>query len=350
MSREHDIIQLIAQSSGQTEAMADDAFWDPRTRLVYTTDMLVEGRHFSRAYFSPQDLGWKAAAVNISDLAGMGAQLKHLLISLGLPDDIDLPFIQALYEGFREVCQRFGGIIAGGDTVGSPVLTINVTAVGECSEGSHPGRRFLAQPGDYIIASGFHGLSKVGLTALQQQWPDFSTSKACHLRPTPRIEAGQTLAKKFERYALMDSSDGLADALIKMAVSSQQTFVIERRKIHLHPEVMAYSQKLGLPGPEPEPGAESIALHTALYGGEDFELVATVPQVDADILARFHVIGRVEKPDATRMPVGAYVQDTQTGTFASLSLSEIYQHFKGPDEGIKEREGPKERECEGDRL
>lgn len=326
MSREHDIIQLIAGLSGQTEAMADDAFWDPRTRSVYTTDMLVEERHFSRRYFSPQDLGWKAAAVNISDLAGMGAQLQYLFISLGLPEELDLAFVKGLYEGLHEACQTFGGIIAGGDTVSSPILTLNVTAVGTCPEGSHPGRRFMAQPGDYIIASGFHGLSNVGLQAFQNQWPDFNTSKTCHLRPMPRIEAGLTLARKFERYALMDSSDGLADALIKIADSSQQTLVVEQRKLPIHPEVMAYGQRINPNQPE------ATAFHTLLYGGEDFELIAAVPEVDADILAHFHVIGKVGSPDHPVLPIGAYVKETANGQLQALSLAETYQHFKGESE------------------
>lgn len=322
MSREHEIIQLIANLSGQAEAMADDAFWDAATRQVFTTDMLVEGRHFSRDYFSPQALGWKAAAVNISDLAGMGAGLKYLFVSLGLPETLDLSFVQGLYEGLQAACQTFGGVIAGGDTVGSPILTLNVTAVGECPVGSHPGRRFNAQPGDLIIASGYHGLSKVGLDALQGQWPDFSLCKECHLRPMPRIEAGLTLARKFERYALMDSSDGLADALLKIAQSSQQALVVERRKLPIHPELMAYGQRVN------SAMAETVAFQALLYGGEDFELVAAVPAVDADILANFHVIGKVQSPVDTPLSVGAYVQEAGSESLTALSLSETYQHFQ----------------------
>lgn len=322
MSREHAIIDLIAGLSGQTEAMADDAFWDEGSRAIYTTDMLIENRHFSRDYFSPKDLGWKAAAVNISDLAGMGGQLKYLLISLGLPDDLGLDFVRELYQGFQEACQTFGGIIAGGDTVGSPLLTLNVTAIGECPAGSHPGRRFQARPGDLIIASGYHGLSHVGLQALRNQWLDFQTSKAAHLHPMPRIEAGLTLARKFDRYALMDSSDGLADALIKIAQSSGQTLVVERRKIALHPEVMAYGHKIA-PATQAAT-AETVALETALYGGEDFELIATVPEVDAEILTHFHVIGKVE---AVAGPPGAFIKETETAALTPLSLGKTYQHF-----------------------
>jgi thiamine-monophosphate kinase len=323
MSRELAIIDLITGISGQTEAMEDDAYWDEATRSIYTTDMLVENRHFSLDYFTPRDLGWKAAAVNISDLAGMGAQLKCLLISLGLPNALELDFVAELYQGFQDACQAFDGFIAGGDTVSSPVLTLNVTAIGECPEGTSPGRRFQAQPGDWVIASGFHGLSKVGLEALQNHWPAFHTSKAAHLKPMPRIAAGQVLARKFKRYALMDSSDGLADALIKIALSSQQQLVVEHRKLAIHPEVMAYAQQLT--AGQPPLSLEQKALDTVLYGGEDFELVATVPEVDADLLAHFHVIGRVQAPGSA--PPNAYLQHQEQEALQPLSLQKTYQHF-----------------------
>lgn len=327
MSKELAIIDLIARLSGQTEALADDAFWDASTRQVYTTDMLVENRHFSMNYFSPQDLGWKAAAVNISDVAGMGCQLKYLLVSLGLPETLGLDFVQQLYEGLQAACNHFGGVIIGGDTVSSDCITLNVTAIGYAPQGCHVGRRFQARPGDWIIASGFHGLSKVGLNALQQQWPDFKTAKAAHLRPMPRIEAGLTLARKFERYALMDTSDGLADALIKLAQGSQQILVAEARKIHLHPEVLAYSHKISQESSKP--ADPELPLHTALYGGEDFELVATVPEVDAEVLAHFHVIGRVASPDETTLQTpGAWLIPVDSEEPRLLDLGHTYQHFQ----------------------
>ncbi|WP_303673298.1 thiamine-phosphate kinase [Vampirovibrio chlorellavorus] len=324
MSKELAIIDLIAQLSGQTEALADDAYWDEPARLVYTTDMLVENRHFSLDYFTPQDLGWKAAAVNISDLAGMGAQLKCVLISLGLPEHLPLAFVSDLYQGFQSACQQFGGFIAGGDTVGSPTLTLNVTAIGTCPQGSHPGRRFAAQPGDWVIATGFHGLSKVGLEALTHQWPDYHTSKQAHLHPLPQIQAGQVLASQFERYALMDSSDGLADALIKIGHSSKQAVVVEQRKLPIHPEVRAYAQQEVTRNTVLN--AEQVALDTVLYGGEDFQLVATVPAVDADILAHFHVIGRV---GAASLTPGAYLTTEPSLPPVSLQLDQAYQHFQG---------------------
>lgn len=317
MSKELAIIELIAQQTGQQQALSDDAFWDEETRRIYTTDMLVEGQHFSLAYFSPQDVGWKAAAVNISDIAGMGGQLTHLLVSLGLPDDIDFDWIRAFYQGLLEACQSFGGRIVGGDTVKSPTLTINITAVGHCPVGHAPGHRYTAEAGDWVLATGYHGLSHVGLLALQNKIPGYQACKAAHLHPMPRIEAGLTLSKTFGRYALMDSSDGLADALLKIAQASGKRLVIQQDQLPMHPEVAAYY------------GSNADAAQQALlYGGEDFELVATVPQVTDELLTHFHVIGRVEDTDA--QPPGAWLMESKSGRRLPLSLEQTYQHFGTP--------------------
>jgi thiamine-monophosphate kinase len=320
MSKELAIIDLIARQTGQPLALADDAFFDANTRLIYTTDMLVENRHFNLRYFSPQDLGWKAAAVNISDIAAMGGQPQYLLISLGLPDSVGFDWIQAFYEGILDACKQFGCEIAGGDTVGSNTITINVTAIGECPSGHSPGRRYRAMPGDTLITTGFHGLSKVGLIALQSNQPDYEACKQAHLRPEPRVEAGLILSRKFERYALMDSSDGLADALIKIAQASNVTLLAEQSHIRIHPELAAYYQTSST---EQHQNAE--LWQTLLYGGEDFELIAAVPAVDEEILQHFQVIGRASA--CKDNDPGAWLERKETGERIRLSLEQTYQHF-----------------------
>jgi thiamine-monophosphate kinase len=311
--RELAVIDLIGQLTQRPEYLADDAFLDPQTRQIYTTDMLVEGRHFRMDYFSPEDLGWKAAAVNISDIAAMGGRLKYLLISLGLPEDCDDAWIRAFYAGLLAACAQFGGEIAGGDTVGSDRLVVNVTAVGECPPTHTPGRRIGAEVGDYIVATGFHGLSGIGLRVLQAGETGFDACKAAHLGPTPRIPEGLMLSKRFERYALMDSSDGLADALLKIAQASGKKLVVDAEKVPLHPEVSAYCAD-----------HKSDPWQAVLYGGEDFELVATVPEVDDALLAHFAVIGRVEAADGKP---GAWVRPIGQDALQPLSLAETYQHF-----------------------
>jgi len=326
MSKELAIIDLIARQTGQNKALTDDAFWEPENRLIYTTDMLVEGRHFDLAYFTPQDLGWKAAAVNVSDIAATGGRPKYLLISLGLPDSCDLAWVHALYEGFVAVCDHFGGQIIGGDTVSSGCVVINVTAVGECPLGHTPGHRYNAQAGDYVIATGYHGLSRVGLLALQKQLPGYENCKMAHLRPMPRIDAGLLLSRQFDRYALMDSSDGLADALLKIAQASGKTLVVEQSAIPVHPELLQFAEAQGLD--------DQQLWQTILYGGEDFELVATVPSLNAEIHQHFHVLGRVqenvqEEVPATDHQPGVWMKLANSDELKPLSLRETYQHFHG---------------------
>lgn len=313
MSRELDIIQCISQLANQPEDLADDAYWDAELRQIVTTDMLVEGHHFSLDYFSPEDLGWKAAAVNISDIAGMGGVPTSLLISLGLPQHINVSWIQDFYKGLLAACEQYGARLVGGDTVSSEHLILNVTALGHCPIDSTVGRRPQAQAGDWVIATGYHGLSRVGLEALQTKSTLYPASSSAHLRPQPRITEGLLLSKRFSRYALMDSSDGLADALIKIANASQKTVVANSAKIPLHPEVKGYAQAKGF-----------NPLDVALYGGEDFQLVATVPELPPDLLAHFHVIGRVE--EATETP-NALLEIPGQPERVPLDIEKTYQHF-----------------------
>lgn len=311
MSRELDIIQRISQLTGHPEDLADDAYWNPLTRQILTTDMLVENHHFSLAYCAPEDIGWKAVAVNVSDIAGMGGLSQSVLISLGLPNTLGVDWVERLYNGILSACERFSCTVVGGDTVGSGSLVINVTVIGICPEGQHVGRRSQARPGDWLIATGYHGLSAVGLQTLQTGESGFAQAKAAHLRPQPRLKESENLSKRFERYALMDSSDGLADAVLKMAMASGCRMVINRAKIPLHPEVRAYAR---------EHGCDPVEL--VLYGGEDFQLVATVPEVPPELLGDFHVLGRVEEG-----PPGAWLETPGQSEWTPLSLEQTYQHF-----------------------
>ena len=306
--------------AGLLEDMADDAYWDPITRQIITTDMLVEGQHFKLDYFSAEDLGWKAAAVNISDIAGMGGQPQSLLVSLGLPEHISTSWVEQFYQGLLSACKTYNCRLVGGDTVGSPILILNGTAIGVCPEHYSVGRRTQAKAGDIIIATGYHGLSEVGLKALQEKSSNYPFAQKAHLTPYPHVEEGLLLAKRFFRYALMDSSDGLADALIKIGLASDKKLIVNAAKIPLHPEVKGFAQSQGL-----------NPIELALYGGEDFQLVATVPECPPDLLAHFHVLGTVE---ASQGKPGAWLQTPGVEELTELRLEKTYQHFgKEPAHG-----------------
>jgi thiamine-monophosphate kinase len=153
------------------------------------------------------------------------------------------------------------------------------------------------------------------MQALQCGAAGFEMGKAAHLRPQPRIAEGLLLSRRFERYALMDSSDGLADALVKIARASGVRLVAEAGRIPLHPEVLDYCGQ-----------RQCDPWHAVLYGGEDFQLVATVPRLDEDLLGVLTVIGRVEAADGEP---GAWIDPGGGRPLQPLSLSETYRHFGG---------------------
>lgn len=305
------ILQTIADILPDKAQLSDDAYYEPETRLIYTTDLLVENHHFSLDYFSGADLGWKAAAVNISDVAALGGEPRFLLVSLGLPESVSLAWVHDFYQGMQALLNRTGGKVIGGDTVGSDSVVVNVTAIGTLPTGHTAGRRFQARPGDWVITTGYSGLSAVGLHVLQQNIPGFDSARNAHLRPEPRLAEGAWLSGRYERYALTDSSDGLADAVLKIAQASQVTIEIQADLLSRHPEVLAFSKQSGQ---DPE--------SFILYGGEDFELLATVPDLPDPLPEGVSVIGRVVEGTGTAVLIS---ENGQTRT--ELSLDKTYQHF-----------------------
>jgi len=265
-----------------TEVIGDDAtlFTPPAGReLVITTDVLVEGVHFSSSPLSPlaqttmnaDDVGWRAVAANYSDLAAMGAQPLGITVGLGLPPELPVQWVQQMYEGMAELLHRYGGVIWGGDVVRSSVVFISITAVG-CTD-NFSIKRSVAQPGDWIVVTGDHGLSRAGLAALtgevEQTIPEFIRA---HRRPHPRLDVVPVLRSLgVSRVAGMDSSDGLADAVAQICRASGVGAVL-RSDITIHPLLQAtFPQR---------------AWEWFWYGGEDFELVLTLPPEPAQALVQ----------------------------------------------------------------
>ena len=245
----------------------DAAAWTPSpgSLAVATTDMLVEGIHFRLDWTSPFDLGWKALAVNLSDLAAMGARPGHALISLALKPE-QAALAEELYDGVRELAAKTGTQIVGGDTVRTPgPLAINVALYGEAAPGRLL-RRDAAEPGDLLVLTGPVGLSAAGLELLSRGMsltsPEAAPLLAAHRRPVPRLEAGAILAALGVRCAI-DVSDGVASEARHLARSSGMEVEIEADKLPLAPEAVAL---LGV----------ERARALALSGGEDYELLFAV--------------------------------------------------------------------------
>jgi thiamine-monophosphate kinase len=248
----------------------DAAAWQPSpgALVVATTDMLVEEVHFRLEWTSPRDLGWKALAVNLSDLAAMGATPGRALVSVALlPGQAEL--VEEMYEGLSDLARATGTRIVGGDTVRtSGPLVVNVALLGEAAPGRLL-RRDGAAPGDLLVLTGAVGASAAGLALLLQgnpetlARPEATALLAAHHRPQPRLRAGQELARLGVHCAI-DVSDGVASEAWHLARASGVAIRIDVDRLPLDPAAVALL------------GAAEARRH-AVSGGEDYQLLFTAP-------------------------------------------------------------------------
>jgi thiamine-monophosphate kinase len=231
----------------------------PDGRVVATTDVLVEGVHFRRDWSTAYDVGRKAAAVNLADVAAMGARGTALLVGLAAPPDLPVEWGLRLTDGLRDEAELVGAAVVGGDVVRSEVLVISVTALGDL-EGREPVTRSGAQVGDVVVLAGELGRSAAGLALLEDGSRDGELVDA-HRRPTPPYEMGPLLAQAGAT-SMCDVSDGLLGDVAHIAAASGVRIDLD------------------------------AADELFLTGGEDHALVATLP-ADAAIPAGCRAIGRV---------------------------------------------------------
>lgn len=304
------------------EHFKDDAYVSP-TGLIISTDVLVDGRHVNQAWSSPADIGWKAAAVSLSDIASCGGRPMGLTVGLALPAATSAAFVNDFYDGLMACLQAYGGQLLGGDTVASPTLTVTTTAIGQLEKNTQPGRRFQAKPGDQLWCCGHHGMSHAGLQAFQQGIQGVTEEKRSHCRPIPKVTEGIEVAKRMamvapgQPYALTDTSDGLADGVLNIAEASQVTCEIDAQAIAIHPKVGQWCESHVVEHDNSD--LLSSALHTTLYGGEDFGLLAALPP-SMTPSGDWSLIGRVLPGEGS-----AYV--VVDGKTAPLTRAKTYQHF-----------------------
>lgn len=235
--------------------------------LLLTGDMLIEDVHFSLKYASPYQIGWKALAVNISDIASCGGTANYALISIGLKKDLSLKFVEDIMCGIKKLANKYKILVVGGDTVLSEKLVINITLAGEVDK-KYLTQRKGAKVGDIICVSGYLGLSRAGLSILRSKKyliDEFRTLIDAHLMPCPPLSLAQVLSKTKKISAMMDISDGLAGDLIKLAKVNKVGFRIFKEKIPLSSLLKKFAKKI-----KKEP------FDFALRGGEDYELLFTV--------------------------------------------------------------------------
>ncbi|MHB8170579.1 MAG: thiamine-phosphate kinase [Thermincolia bacterium] len=241
-----------------------------KNQLLFTTDMMVEGVHFSLGYATYRQVGHKALAANLSDIAAMGGKPTHAVVSLGVPAETAVEDLQELYRGMADLAARFGVNIVGGDTVKTAhQLVINVALMGEVAPGWAV-YRSGAKEGDYILVTGTLGDSAAGLYLCQHQHTDSAQEMAevlrkRHLEPEPRLDIGPLLAETGLVTAMNDISDGLAREIREICQASGVGCRLIDKKIPISEEARALS---GMTGHSP--------VEWALNGGEDFQLVFTV--------------------------------------------------------------------------
>ena len=281
VTSEDDFLALIAEKFSNTHpslilGRGDDcAEIACPSQLAVSTDVFLEDIHFRRSYFSPFEIGYKALAVNISDIAAAGA--NPLGVSVGLVTPTPFPRAEAngILDGMLRAAKEHGIALTGGDLSRGDKLTFCVTIFGAPSipEGKTP--RFLRRgpvaPGDKLFVCGRLGLARAGLLLLEEYGKnataDFPTACAAHLMPVPLVQTGMALAS-VPGCRVMDVSDGLARDLPRMlkAYGADCGADILLPETALHPEVIAYAHKNGY-----------SSAHFAFLGGEDYALLGACP-------------------------------------------------------------------------
>jgi thiamine-monophosphate kinase len=255
----------MAQRPGVQLGIGDDAaILESITSPIITCDALIEGIHFRLDWTTSRVLGWKAMAVNVSDIAAMGGTPIAAFVCLALPQDTRVESIEELYAGMEECAREFGFTIAGGDTTKSPgPLMISVTLIGNAP---HPVLRSGAQVGDVLLVTGTLGDSAAALECLQNSQPAPDEILQKHHRPSPRLREMQA-ALQIENavHAALDLSDGLAGDAAHIARASDVTLEIETENLPISVtcRVIAEIQNRN-------------PLDWALSGGEDYELLLCV--------------------------------------------------------------------------
>lgn len=263
----------------------------PDRRVVATTDLMVEGRHFRRDWSSGYDVGRKAAASNLADIVAMGARPTAIVVGLAMPADTPVGWVDALADGLRDECAEVGAVVAGGDIVRSDTLTVAVTALGDLA-GRAPLTRAGARPGDHVVLAGRPGRAAAGLALLSAGHPD-EPIVAAHRRPEPPYDDALALATDFGATAMIDVSDGLLADLGHIATASGVRIELVAARLPIDPEVAAAAALLGV-----DP------VQWAATGGDDHCIAATVP---ASAVPELAVIGEVVALSAGEAPAVRFV-------------------------------------------
>jgi len=286
--------QSRASRKSVTLAIGDDAaLFRPKRghETILTCDWFLEGTHFLRDKHPPDAVGWKCLARAVSDIAAMGGTPRCFLLSLALPETHTGLWLDRFLEGLRRASQKLQCALAGGDTTRRNEILISMTVIGEMRTGLAV-QRSGAREGDHIYVSGTLGKAELGLRLVRRVKafaPRNNPLLNKHLYPEPRLELGRWLAEKKIATAMMDLSDGLSSDLARLCASSGVGALLEKAKI---PQVQ-------IPYAAQKYGGDPLRL--ALHGGDDYELLFTVPLRKARLLrktfqgVRLTAIGKITR-------------------------------------------------------
>jgi thiamine-monophosphate kinase len=261
----------------------------PAPYLLVTTDLLVEERHFKTHWATAEQIGLKAAECNMSDIAAMGGRPTWMFISLALRLDSDVQWVEGVYDGIARSCRRYGVAVAGGDTTQAAINMINITLLGQAQRPDLC-LRSQARPGDVVMVTGSLGASAAALALLDKGEQPGEYLSAKHLTPACRLDVSDHIAPWTN--AMIDISDGLGSDLRHICHRSNVSAEIRAADVPIHADTVRAAAALGL---------DPLAL--AVGGGEDFELLFTIPPENLPRIAELscHPIGRIV--EGTGQPV-----------------------------------------------
>ena len=243
--------------------------------LLITTDMLIEGIHFTDQTLTPKALGWKALAVNISDIAAMGGTPHTAFLSMGLKPEASISFLESFMAGFKALADETAIILAGGDTVESPsFVAITVMLLGDCPP-ENVVYRSGARVGDDLWVTGPLGNAAGGLLLLREGMSSglsgYASLIQAHQRPLPRLAEGKALGESGLVHAMIDISDGIAKDLVHICEQSHTGALLQATSIPMSDALLRLAAD-----------TKKSPLDWALHGGEDYELLFTAASSDEE--------------------------------------------------------------------
>lgn len=319
--KELEFLNIIKNTLSKNSHIGDDCAYLKDLGIVITQDSLVEDIHFSLDFSSPFQVAYKAIIVNLSDIYAAGAIPKYIIISLSLPKSIDKNFIAEFYKACEELSNEFNFEIIGGDITGSDSKCfISICAIG-LTQARKISSRKHAKVGDYVITTGVHGSSAAGLFLLREkgkgkrkEYEENTHLINSHLMPTIAKDFSIDISTKVDRdYAMMDTSDGLVDALFKIAQSSNVMITVDFDKIPYDKEIEKIAESAGIDFKE-----------WVFYGGEDYQLIACIDKENLEKLkSPYTIIGQVKAKEESHFVEINFQNNIQK----IYDLEKTFNHF-----------------------